>query len=115
MKPQTVTNIDMAFPAKVSHLMPNMSDIPREFDGGNTKWNKLFSDWFYCGLSKLELTPKDDISRDVALRHISTIMRSFEPKHEHKEAAVAYLLSLWFSDATWERAERKNCIGGRRP
>jgi hypothetical protein len=28
--------------------------------------------------------------------HLKAIMGSFQPKHEHKTAGVAYLMSLWF-------------------
>lgn len=107
MKPQVISDVELAFPAKVKHLMPDMKDIPEEFKqfcGRGTKWNQLFSDWFYSGLSKLDLVPKDGIDKNLALRHIRAVMGSFEPKHEHKEAAVAYLLSLWFTDeSSWER------------
>jgi hypothetical protein len=37
----------------------------------------------------------------AAMRHVQYCMRSFEPKHEHKEAGCAYLLSLWFDDIEW--------------
>ena len=100
-----VFDLDIAFPANVSHLMPAYEDIPREFKHGSGKWNRLVSDWFFCGLKNLQLVPKDGTDQTKALRHIKAIIGSFEPKHEHKEAACAYLLSQWFSDATWERAK----------
>lgn len=32
---------------------------------------------------------------------------SFEPKHEHKEAGVAYLASRWLDDkSTWQIAKK---------
>ena len=97
--------VTAAFPANVSHLMPKMSDIPKEFHYGHTVWNKLVSEWFFCGVNNLKLTPKEGIDKDAALRHVKTVMGSFEPKHEHKEAACAYLLSQWFTDPSWERAK----------
>ena len=102
MNPIPVDDATLAFPASVSNLMPPMDEIPAEFkrhDG--TKWNCLFSDMFYRGLSDISLTPKDGIDPETAWRHISAISGSYEPKHQHKEAAVAYLLSQWFEDATW--------------
>lgn len=100
---QDVTDIDVAFPASVSHLMPAYADIPKPFKDGSTKWNQLATDWFFCGIKNLELTPKDGVDPTKALRHLKCIMGSFEPQHEHKEAAVAYLLSEWFTDVTWNR------------
>lgn len=97
-----IANVDDAtvvFPASVRHLMPPQVDIPDEFKGmGRTRWNKLFNDWFFFGLESLELTPREGVDKSKALRHIRAVMGSFEPKHEHKEAAVAYLLNEWFTD-----------------
>ena len=44
-EPQEVDQVDIAFPANVRHLVPDMKDIPKEFHRmGETKWNKIFSD-----------------------------------------------------------------------
>ena len=68
-----------------------------------TIWNQLQRDWFYHGLASLDLTPRQGVDAQKALRHLSAIQKSFESKHEHKEAAVAYLLSQWFEDEPkWE-------------
>lgn len=113
-QPQEVSDLDIAFPASVSHLMPKYEDIPKEFQGfrPNSTWGGLFNNWFYRGLSNLSLQPKPGIDIVKALRHIRCIMRSFEPKHEHKESAVAYLLSCWFEPppaSSWEvRGEEQN-------
>jgi hypothetical protein len=103
--PKDVSDLDIAF-GGINGLMPAMDSIPKEFHRG--AWsNKLFSDWFYAGLKSLELTPKEGIDKTKAMRHIRAIMGSFEPKHEHKEAAVAYLLDQWFEPGKWERKEIK--------
>ena len=99
--------LDVVFPVSVSGMMPPYESVPQEFKRGTTKWNTLFSEWFYAGLKSLVLTPKPGIDRGEALGVIKAVMGSFEPKHEHKEAAVAYLLSLWFEDASWERGVEK--------
>lgn len=104
-RPVEVNSLRVALPTNVSDLMPPYDAIPDEFRGWRgTKWNDLFSDWFYTGLTELDLKPKPGIDKEQALRHIKTVMGSWEPKHEHKEAAVAYLLSLWFEDdSTWTK------------
>ena len=103
--PQEITEEFLAFPASVEALMPDRQDIPEEFsfqgvmNGGGTKWNKIVSEWFFKGLPKdTEFKPKDGIDAAMAIRHIGAIMHSFIPKHQHKEEACAYLLSLWFED-----------------
>lgn len=106
MKPKPVSGVDMAFgPKDVNSMMPKYSDIPDEFKSGHTKWNSFFNDMFYKVIKSYSATPKDGIDKADALRHFSAVARSFEPKHEHKEAACAYLLSLWFDDITWEAAK----------
>ena len=98
--PQDITNPFIASEI----LLPPMEAIPEEFkQHGGTKWNKLFNDWFFYGLSKLEFKIKADIDKTKALKHIKIAMLGWDSQHEHKEAGVAYLMSLWFDDATWER------------
>lgn len=95
-KPQVVEGIDLAFGGDMKKLLPPMSEIPEEFQRNKTEWNKLVSTWFFRGLKSFDCVPKSGIDKGVALGHISAIMRSWEPQHEHKEAGCAYLLSLWF-------------------
>jgi hypothetical protein len=108
-KPTEVTDAQMAFGGgelipfgdwQSSDFMPGRQDIPEEFLSHNgTKWNKLFNDWFYKGLRPgTKFRPNKDIDPEIALRHLNTITSSWTPKHEHKEAAVSYLMSLWFKD-----------------
>lgn len=104
MKPIIVSGLDLAFGGKISDLLPKYSDIPNEFKRGNTKWNKVVSDWFFCGLKECQWKPKDGIKTEDALRHVKAVMASWEPKHEHKEAGCAYLLSEFFEDVSYKTA-----------
>ena len=105
-KPTDVSDVLMAFPAGISHLMPPREEIPKHFPD-KQKWDRLFSECFYSGVTDLELTARAGIDEKKAWRHLRTIMGSFEPKHEHKEEAWAYLASRWFEDAKWKRAPQK--------
>jgi hypothetical protein len=101
---KTLTALDVAFGGAahgMRELLPPYESIPKEFRNNRTEWNRLFSDWFYRGLSSLELEPKEGIDKHAALAHIRAVMSSFEPKHEHKEAGVAFLLSQWFTNPKW--------------
>lgn len=95
-----VTDVDIAFPASVKKWMPDMKDIPEEFKDWNreNKWTKAQSDWFFNGIKKAQFTPKSGVDAEKAFRVLACIQGSFEPKHEHKKAAVAYLMSQWFDD-----------------
>jgi hypothetical protein len=96
--PKPITDVDLAFTAAVDGLLPRWADIPEDFKRGRNKWCRFVSDWFYQGVALSRLVPRDGVDSKMALRHCKAIMGSFEPKHEHKEAGVAYLLSLWFDD-----------------
>lgn len=98
LMPQPVDAIQAAFPAGVMHLLPKWSEIPKEFDHwGNNEWVKFVSGWFFEGVQREVLwEPNDGIDLAAAQKHLATIMRSWEPKHEHKIGGVAYLMSLWF-------------------
>lgn len=79
-------------------LMPAYRDIPDEYRDmcGETPFHKIQQQWFFEGLKKFPLDPKPGINRDDAIRHLAAIQGSWAPKHEHKVAGVAYLMSLWF-------------------
>lgn len=105
MIPHAIDQVTLAFPADVEHLMPTdpeYEEYRKDWSHRDTWGFKLFSDWFYKGLAKLEMKPRDGIVEADALRHISAIMRSFQPQHEDKTAACAYLFEHWFESATWE-------------
>lgn len=100
MVPTDVDDVMLAFPAHVvGKYLPEYEDIPEEFKRGRTKWNDVMSQWFFKGLpGETEFIPKKDIDGSKALRHLKACLGSYEPSHEHKEAGVAYLMSLWFED-----------------
>lgn len=87
--------------------MPKYADIPREFKSRGNKWSDFQAAWFFSGISNLKLTPKEGIDGKVAMRHLAAIQGSWEPKHEHKSAAVAYLASLWFDDIEYTKDKKK--------
>ena len=104
MEPIEVTNVDVVCGGDMKKLLPPMSVIPKEFKGMNNtnKWNKLVSTWFFSGLEGYSFKPKEGIDPSKALAHVKAIMGSFEPKHEHKEAGCAYLMSEFFESFSKE-------------
>lgn len=108
MEPQEVRDVDLAFGGDIKVLLPPYEEIPDEFKHGNTEWNRVVAQWFFDGLSgDTEFYAKEGIDSKKALRHIGAILRSFQPKHEHKEAGCAYLLSLWFEKINVPKEEKK--------
>lgn len=104
---QNVSDTQLVFPTNTGGMIPDYETIPDEFKHGNTKWNRLFNDWFFRGLEKYKIIPKDGVNLGKALRHIRYVMGSWEPKHEHKEAGVVFLMNEWFKDATWKKKKSK--------
>jgi len=56
--------------------------------------------------TEIKYLPKEGIDPQMAFRHIKACLGDWGPKHEHKFAGCAYLLSLWFDDVEWERARK---------
>lgn len=108
-KPQVVVSsipvpeislVEAAFPANALDWMPSMEDIPDEFKdmNGGTEWNRIVRSWFFNGLpADVEFYPAEGVDPEKAFRALEATLGSFAPKHEHKEAATAYMLSCWFT------------------
>ena len=102
-KPIEVDDVTLAFPADVMNtLMPPHDECEAALDAmpdRGEKWRDVQRTWFFNGLNtKTTFMLRDGIDGKLMMRHLGAIQGSFEPKHEHKEAAVAYLLSLWCED-----------------
>lgn len=97
MRPVPVSDVLLAFPADLSNLLPDWDEIPDEFKDSYNDWQRFANHWFGRGLaSTVEFWCKEGIDGDTAVRHLRAILGSYQPKHEHKLAGVAYLCSLWF-------------------
>jgi len=100
-----VTKVDQVFGGdKALEIMPKMKDIPKDFPN-KRKWEKVMSDWFFQGMKNAKWIPKEGVQTNKALAAVVTVMRSFAPDHGHKEAAVAFMLSEWFEDVTYDTAK----------
>lgn len=103
-KPTPISDLELAFPAHALDLMPPRDECEaalKAMSDGGKKWRDLQFQWFYHGLpADVKFHMQPEIDGDAAVRHLSAIQGSFAPKHEHKEAAVAYLASLWFTKVT---------------
>ncbi|MFF2053783.1 hypothetical protein ACFVU2_19420 [Leifsonia sp. NPDC058194] len=96
-QPSKVTDLQIAFPADLGALLPPMDAIPEEFRTGSAPWDAFARGWFYEGFPKAGVLRKDGVDAEMAYRHLSVLIGSYEPKHEHKMAAVAWLASRWFA------------------
>ncbi len=100
--PYPVSDVEVAFPANALDYMPSEEECEAGLDALPAEeregWLKFQRVWFFRGLSRdAQIDLKDGVDGRMAFRHLAVIQGSFAPRHEHKEAAVAYLCSLWFS------------------
>jgi hypothetical protein len=99
MKPKDVSSGNY-YGKKFFELLPKRHQIPEEFDwtkADKSEWVEIVERWFFKGLPEgTKVIPKEGIDTTKAVAHLSYVMRSFEPKHEHKIEGVAYLMSQWF-------------------
>ncbi len=99
-----LTDVDEAF-GNIDH-MPAYDTLPVEFKRHNgNAYCKAVSYWFFAGAKRegdrlivdgVVFAPKEGVDSTKALSAIRVVLGSFAPKHEHKEAACAFMLSEWF-------------------
>lgn len=95
--PVPVSDVDLAFPARGLDIMPPMREIPQKYERSHP-YHELLHVWMFKGLDpKVEFHMREGVDGSEAFRHLSVIVGSFAPRHEHKMAAFAYLSSLWFT------------------
>lgn len=104
-----MNGLDVAF-GNISH-MPKYETVPDDFKRGSNVYCRAISSWFFSGakgtpdgliIGDAKFSAKPGVDRNKALAAIKAVLGSYEPKHEHKEAACAYMLSEWF-----DREEQK--------
>jgi hypothetical protein len=103
LKPVPLKDVELAFPAEGLRLLPKWEIIPEEFKQGGSfrnTWVRIVDEMFFGmkgGVAEqYAMEPVEGIDFEAASRHLQAALRSFQPKHEHKIAGVAYLSSLWF-------------------
>ena len=93
------------FHVSVYDLVPAYKDIPAQYKqtfNSKCRGMQLACDWFFRGVKNLVVVMKPGIDKGQAIFHLETILGSWVIPHEHKEAAVAYLIESWFDSFDWE-------------
>ena len=85
-------DVDAAFGARLADYPP-MSAVPDGLSGYESVVSRIF---FQGGkLADFGLSIKPSIDRAQAMTAIRALLSSWDPKHEHKTAVVAWCLSEW--------------------
>ena len=89
-----ISDAELAFGS--IRALPAWTDIPDEFKRRGSVEVELFNTLFFGSDKPFQIAPREGVDQDKAVRAVRACMASWEPKHEHKEAGVAYLLNQWF-------------------
>lgn len=100
-----LTKLDLAFPANVIHMMPPYAELRTANYPRKRELEALVSRWFFSGMKNLKTKPREGVDVTKALAHLKCVLSSFEPSHEHKTAAVAFLINEWFEEFSGEAAK----------
>jgi len=98
---EDVTDVEIAF--GTTKGLPKWEDIPDEFKAGKTTWNKFFSHIFYRGGKGVAMDFNEGVDPKKFYRWFGAHACSWDPKHEHKEAGIAFRISRWLKD--WKYTE----------
>lgn len=99
--PHNVDTIPALLPGGIiGTLLPPMSEIPEEFRERRSEWCAVAMRLFFSGGRFPQVKPGVDAAK--ARRHLMAVLGSFEPKHEHKEAAAGWLMSMWCETPKFE-------------
>jgi len=88
-----VTGLDLAFSTLKTNKKLLEEAKKRNFYNGNTPYNKLFSKLFFEGGKVQFKKDLDEKFITKAWNYCRCFMRSWEPKHEEKEAICALIMS----------------------
>lgn len=88
-----ITEVDLAFSTTKTDPKLLKEATERGYYNGNTPYNTLFSNLFFNGGKVIFKKGVDAEFKKKAWPYTRSLMSSFEPKHEEKEAVCAMLMS----------------------
>lgn len=97
-QPQKVSEAPLVFsavPHRHPQLLPSMKEIPRNYPG-KKEWHEWQSDWFFNGKVSAVYV-REGVDAQDAIHHLAVLQGSYGIPYEHKEDAVAWLASKWFT------------------
>lgn len=89
----TITALNIAFSTTTTDPILLKEAKDRGFYNGRSPYNTLFSNLFFSGGTLKYKPGLDKEFLQKASNYMKSLMMSFEPKHEEKEAVCAFILS----------------------
>lgn len=90
---QKTTGVDIVFPTHNTDPVLLKEAEERGFDNDNNPYCRLFSQLFFTGGKVKFKKDVDEEFKTKAWNYMRALMGSHSPKHEHKEAVCAMILS----------------------
>jgi hypothetical protein len=92
--PLDLEDVDVASPSYGYTRLPD----PTVFRTADRRFVELVETWFYQGVKGLneKILPKEGIDATKAIRHLKSVMGTWDTKHEDKMRGVAFLMQTWF-------------------
>lgn len=92
--PIDVEDVDLAFPSDGYTRLPD----PAIFRTADPRFVDFVETWFYEGVKGLheKIRPKEGIDATKAIRHMKSVLGTWDTKHEDKMNGVAFLMQTWF-------------------
>jgi len=87
----SITDVELAFGTE--RLLPAWDDIPQAFQDGNLYTRIMDALFAGVPLPICDIEFRDGFIAAQVVRAVRAHLSSFAPKHQHKIAGVAYLLS----------------------
>jgi len=106
-KPKKVTDAEVSFSFRdIRGKIPAWESLSSKYWNGTRASERLIGKVFYEGLPNgTEFHPREGVDPGDGTRYIAAIMRSFQPRHEHKFAAASFLLEKWFEKVVVDGVE----------
>lgn len=95
-QPPKVSDVDIAF-GGCDH-MPDVKTLPEDYRNERAHACTVAQDLFFKGgkMADYGYTCREGVDQNDAIRAIRAVLGSFQPKHEHKIAAVGWMIDQWF-------------------
>jgi hypothetical protein len=96
--PNEFSDAEQAFQVHVLELIPPWDKIPDDFKNYRHPAVKTFNTWMFGKFAGgVNFAAVKGIDPEAAFLHCLVVMKSYQLKHEHKKAAVAFLINRWFT------------------
>lgn len=92
--PVDVSDVEIAFATNGYDRLPPIAAVAKV----DRRWIDFVEHWFFRGVAGAPdvIVIKEGIDARKAIRHLKSVMGTWDTKHEDKISGVAFLMQTWF-------------------